>query len=214
MKKAWIAGLITLLYMSAGWAKALDIVVVGLFNGQAVVQINKQQRLLKVGDISPEGVQLISANSNAAVLEINGVQQKYPLGMAIGSKFTAPEEWVVHLWPTNGMYLTDGNINGIGVAFLVDTGAATVAINAATARLLGIDFLNSKKSGYVTTASGQAMAYLVMLDHVQIGSIKLHNIEAVVLNGTEPRVALLGMTFLSQLEMKNQGQRLELRKKY
>lgn len=214
MKKSLLVGLIILLNVPIGWAKSLDIVVVGLFNGQAVVQIDKQQRMLKVGDTSPEGVRLISATSSVAVLEVDGIKQQYPLGMAIGSKFEAPEEPVVHLWPTNGMYLTGGSINGISVDFLVDTGASSIAINAATARLLGIDYLNSKKSGYVTTASGKAMAYLIMLDQVQVGSIKLHNVEAVVLNGLEPQTALLGMTFLGRLEMNNKGSRLELRKKY
>jgi aspartyl protease family protein len=57
----------------------LNIVVVGLFSDQAVLTINQQQRLLKVGHTSPEGVKLISATSQNAIIEVKGVQKKYLL---------------------------------------------------------------------------------------------------------------------------------------
>ena len=47
---------------------ALNIQVTGLFRDQAVVEIDANQRILKVGETSPEGVTLISANSQQAVL--------------------------------------------------------------------------------------------------------------------------------------------------
>jgi len=214
MVKYWFAALIILLNSITALANELDIVVVGLFAGQAVVEVNKQQHLLKVGKTSPEGVKLIAANSREAVLEINGKRQTYLLGDHIGSNYTpAPEQPKVSLWPTNGMYQTTGTVNGYSVDFLVDTGATTIAINAATARRLGIDFYRGQKIG-VRTASGNDVGYRVQLDYVQLEEIKLYNIPAVVIDGPEPSTALLGMSFLGQLDLQHNGERLDLQQKY
>lgn len=214
MFKAWLAGIIILLNVSSVLADDLQVVVVGLFSGQAVIEINNTQRLLKAGKTSPEGVTLISATSQSAVLEIEGVQKKYLLGSHIGTNFgPGPAETVVSLWPTNGMYLTPGTVNGYSVDFLVDTGASSIALNAATAKRLNIDYLN-KRPRAVKTASGISKAYPVMLDLVQVGDIKLHNVEAMVLDGAEPSRALLGMTFLGQLDMHRNGERMDLKKKF
>jgi aspartyl protease family protein len=47
-----------------------------------------------------------------------------------------------------------------------------------------------------------------------VGSIQLRNVTAVVIEGVQPEEALLGMTYLSRVEMINQGDRLILRRKY
>lgn len=216
MNKAWILALIILLNTSLAWSNSnvLDIVVVGLFSDQAVVEINKKQRLLKIGKTSPEGVTLVSANSRRAVLEKDGVSKTYQLGTRISTDFSPPvEQTVVSLWPTNGMYMTPGSVNGYSVDFLVDTGASAIALNAATAQRLDLDYLSGKKVG-VKTASGIEVAYHVMLDEVQIGEIKLYNIRAMVLDGEQPEIALLGMTFLSQLNMVRKDERMDLKKKF
>jgi len=214
MNKVWIFGLIILLNTSIACADVLNIMVVGLFSDKAVVEINKKRRLLEVGEISPEGIKLISANSHHAVLEKNGIEEKYLLGTQINANFSPPtKQAVVSLWPTKGMYLTVGSINGYSVDFIVDTGASAVALNVATAKRLGIDYLNGRKIG-VKTASGVVKAYNVMLDKVQLGEITLHNIRAMVLDGKEPERALLGMTFLSQLDIHRKDQRMDLMKKF
>jgi len=216
MSKTWIVGLIILLNTSIAWSNSnvLDIVVVGLFSDQAVVEINKKQRLLKVGTTSPEGVTLISANSRRAVLEKDGVVKTYQLGTRISTDFSPPvEQTVVSLWPTNGMYTTVGSVNGYSVDFLVDTGASAIALNAATAKRLDLDYLNGRKVG-VKTASGIEIAYHVVLDEVQIGEIKLYNIRAMVLDGEQPERALLGMTFLEQLNIERKDERMDLKKKF
>lgn len=214
MSKAWIAGLIILLNTSVAWPNVLDIVVVGLFKDQAVVEINNKQRLLKVGMTSPEGVTLISANSRSAVLEKNGVSETYQLGNHISTNFSPPvAQSVVSIWPTNGMYMTTGSVNGYSVDFLVDTGASAIALNAATAKRLDLDYLSGRKVG-VKTASGIEVAYNVMLDEVQIGDIKLHNIRAMVLDSEQPERALLGMSFLGELDIHRKDERMDLKKKF
>jgi len=214
MKKIGILALIILLNSPLAWSEVVNIVVVGLFNDQAVVEINKTRRLLKIGEPSPEGVTLISANSRRAVLEKNGIRNEYLLGTHIGSDFTPPSaQKMVRLWPVGGMYSTAGTVNGYSVNFLVDTGASSIALNAATATRLDINYLKGRKVG-VKTASGTEMAYQVMLDTVQVGDITLHNIKAMVLDGAEPAQALLGMSFLGQLDIERKDQQMILKQKY
>ena len=214
MAKYWFTALIILLNSSLASAQELEIVVVGLFAGQAVIEVNKKQHLLKVGNRSPEGIKLIDANSREAILEVNGQRQTYLLGDQIGGQFTpAPEQPKVSLWPNNGMYLTAGTVNGYSVDFLVDTGATTIALNAATANRLGLDYYRGQQIG-IKTASGYDVGYKVNLDYVQIDTIKLYNIPAIVIDGPEPSPALLGMSFLGQLDMRHNGERLDLQQKY
>jgi aspartyl protease family protein len=214
MIKRSILAAIILLNCSQVWAEVLNIVVVGLFKDQVVLEVNHKQRSLKLGEQSPEGITLISANSASAVLEKNGIQKEYLLGTHVASTFSPPvEQTVVSLWPTNGMYMTPGSINGFSVDFLVDTGASAIALNAATAERLGIDFRRGKRVG-VRTASGVEAAYQVTLDSVQVGAITLHNIRAMVLDSSSPEIALLGMTFLEQLDIHRKDERLDLKRKF
>ena len=214
LSKYHVAALIILVNSLTALAEELDILVVGLFANQAVLEVNGQQHLLKVGKTTPEGVKLISANSNEAVLEISGKQQTFPLGNRISTEFSeSPALPSVSLWPNNGMYLTTGIVSGFTVDFIIDTGAFTVALNSATARRLGLDFYRGEQIG-ITTASGYDVGYKVTLDYVQLDDIKIYNVAAVVIDGPEPSTALLGMSFLGQLDMQHNGQRLELRQKY
>lgn len=214
-KCRYLLAIILLLLSSAAFAlESMSILVVGLMRDHAVVQINGKQHVLKVGQISPEGVALIQANSEFALLQYNGVTQSYPLGSQFGGVITPPTALPsVSIWPTNGMYLTNGAVNGYQVDFLVDTGASAIALNAATAKRIGIDFRQAQQVS-VRTASGQELAYDVVLNEVQLGGITLNNIRALVIDGVEPERALLGMSFLNQLNMQRTGDRLELIKKF
>lgn len=134
MTKQWIVGLIILLNASYAWSDVLNIVVVGLFKDQVVLVVNHVQHSLKVGEQSPEGITLISASSHGAVLEKSGIQKDYLLGIQIGAEFSPPvAQTVVSLWPTNGMYVTSGRVNGYSIDFFVGTGASAITLNAARA---------------------------------------------------------------------------------
>ena len=60
------------LWSAVTFVQAADVRVVGLFSGRAVLLVDGQQRLLKPGQTSPEGVKLISATSEEALLLIDG----------------------------------------------------------------------------------------------------------------------------------------------
>ncbi|SCZ55070.1 retropepsin-like aspartic protease family protein [Thiohalomonas denitrificans] len=192
-----------------------NIIVLGLFSGKAVLTIDGERRVLSEGDISPEGVRLIQADSEGAVVEVEGRRERLALGTHIGSTFSAAKQREVRIWPdTGGMYTIDGSINGYSITFMVDTGATLVSMNSTEARRLGVDYLRDGRPAMLETASGREKAYRVNLDRISVGEIKVRNVPAVVLEGNLPSRTLLGMSFLDQLDMQRDGKALVLRSKW
>ena len=189
--------------------------VAGLFSDRAVVIIDGRQHVLKAGQGGPEGVRLLAADSESALLEIDGREVEARLDGRVTARKRTAEVQEVQVWRNSaGMYTTVGSINGLTVTFLVDTGASQVALNAEEARRLGIDFRVSGTPTAVDTASGVARAWAVTLDSVKVGSLEMRNVGAVVLEGSTPQHTLLGMTYLGRLEIDNDGRLMTLRKKY
>lgn len=209
---------VLVLVLCMGWAlpaDATEVAVVGLFKDRVVVTVDGQRRVIAVGQSSPEGVKLISADTESAMLEVDGTAARYTLGSEIGASYTAPAEKTVKLWPDgSGMYFVTGSINGMPVKFLVDTGASTVAMNSNEARRLGIDYRLKGQQGAVETASGVARAWSVQLNSVKVGELQLTGVQAMVVDGGMPRDVLLGNTFLSRVHMERDGQALLLRQTY
>lgn len=203
------------LCLAAPVAAELDVRVVGLFKERAVVTIDGRQRILRVGQTSPEGVRLVSADSESAVLEVEGRQLRATLdGRVSASKKARQRQEVLIRRGKMGMFSTVGSINGLPVNFLVDTGATQIAMNGAHARRLGIDYRVVGEPAVVTTASGVERAWAVRLDAVRVGEIGLRSIPAMVLEGAQPETILLGMSFLGKLQISNEGQLMTLRQKY
>jgi len=201
--------------LAATAAAVTKVTVVGLFKDTAIVVIDGTRQLLRSGDTSPEGVTLISADSKEAVLEIDGEQKRYGLGGQIGGTYKKPDQVSVRIWPTpNRMYAVLGSINGYPVDFIVDTGATLVSLSGRQARRLGIDYRVVGTPSQSSTASGIAKIYLVNLDRVKVGDIELRNVGGAVHDGDFPPATLLGMSFLSRLNMRQDGQVLELQTKY
>ncbi|MBI5461611.1 MAG: TIGR02281 family clan AA aspartic protease [Gammaproteobacteria bacterium] len=205
-----------LLFTAGANVCAADIEVLALFRDQAVIRVDGQRYKLALGESTPEGVRLVSADAAGAVLEHAGDTRRYPLGakLRVGGYRQADGDTVRVYRDPHGMFTTVGSINGLPVSFLVDTGASSVAMNAAQARRLGIDFRVEGERGSVMTASRAEPVYRVMLDMVRIGNIQLRNVEAVVLDGPQPQQTLLGMSFLGRLDIQNDGEHLTLRRKY
>lgn len=195
-------------------SNATDIIVLGLFKGKAIVNIDGKRRTLKKGKPSPEGVTLISADSDVAIIEIDGQQQEYKLGRHVGTRFKNKTNAEAKIMPVNGMYSTTGFINGRPVNFLVDTGATWIAMNIHQARSLGLNFRLTGKRAVVSTANGAVPVYRVILAKVRVGEIELSNVEAAVLEGNSPREVLLGNSFLNRVEMQRQGQVMLLKQKF
>jgi len=179
----------------------IEIEVVGLFADAAVLNIDGRRALLKAGEESDEGVKLISATSREAVVEYHQRSMTLDLSDRVGGIFEAPKRTTVSI-PRNdqGQYLTQGSVNDRPVQMLVDTGASIVAMNMATARELGVD-LSGASLMRTTTAGGVGRCWKVVLGRVQLGDIRVHNVPAAVLEGRYPEYILLGMTFLTNVEI-------------
>lgn len=201
-------------FVTTQFSFATDIIVLGLFKGRAIVNIDGKQRTLKKGKASPEGVKLISADSDVAILEVDGKPQEFKLGSHVSTSFKRKESAEAKILPVNGMYNTSGFINGHPVNFLVDTGATWIAMNSRQARSLGINFHFTGIRTMVSTANGDAPFFRVVLDKVRVGEIELTNVEAGVLEGNSPREVLLGNSFLNRVEMQRQGQVMLLKQKF
>ena len=107
-----------------------------------------------------------------------------------------------------GHFLADGEVNGARVTFLLDTGATYIAIPAQVARELKL-----KLGPPITlqTAAGAATGYPTRLESVRLAGIEMRDMAAVVSEGLEPGVVLLGMNFLKRLEMTQRGEHLVLK---
>ena len=201
--------------MNATEAEVSHIEVMALFKNKAMVSINDEQHLLKVGESEMLGVKLIEASSKYAVLEVNGERSKYSLGNRVRASYAGVVKKKVQIYRDgNNMFKTIGSINSYPVDFLVDTGASAVALNSALAKRLGLQYKLKGEKTIVSTASGKALAYSISLDKVKIGEIMLRNIDALVIEGSSPEIPLLGMSYLGRLKLNNKDQYLELEEKY
>lgn len=193
----------------------LDVNVIGLFADSAVLVINGgNPRTLKAGQATPEGVRLVSANSQQAVVEINGRRETLSMGESIAARrSTAGRQQTVLISDGQGHFWANAELNGSSAKVLVDTGASFVSMSNAAARQLGINFLQGQR-GYTSTANGTVPVYRVTLASVRIGEITLANVDASVHEGNNLPVILLGMSFLNRVEMQRDGERMTLIRRF
>ncbi|UAW98095.1 TIGR02281 family clan AA aspartic protease [Halopseudomonas nanhaiensis] len=204
-----------LMLPAAGVLAAPDVRVVGLFNDAAVVTIDGQRHMLRVGRPGPQGVELLAASSRSATLRIDGQAREFGLETDYSEAYTDREKIRVSIpRGAGGHYRTNGSINGQGVAFMVDTGATSVAMNSEQARRLGVDYKLDGTPIKATTASGQVSGYRVSLARVKVGNIELSNVDGLVLEGAFPLEVLLGMSYLRRVRMEDQGTVMVLEQRY
>lgn len=212
LNKYWLLG-IGLLFSSVSLADT-QVNIVGLFSNKAVVIINGgKPKTLSIGQVS-EGVKLLAADSKTATLQIEGKNKTLGMGQAasVGGASGAVSNVTLYA-DTQGHFISDCQINGVTLKFLVDTGATTVALNSGDAKFANIDY----KRGIpvqVGTANGVVTAYRVTIANLKIGAVTLSQVEGSVLEGGSPSVVLLGMSALNRLDMKRQDIALTLTKKY
>lgn len=188
--------------------------IVGLFSNKAVLIINGgKPKTLSVGQTS-DGVKLIAANSLMATLQIEGKTSQLGMGQAaIVTGATSDAQTTTLYADAQGHFVSEVQINGATLKFLLDTGATTVALNSGDAKYAKIDYKRGEPM-MVSTANGVVAAYRVTIASLKIGNITLSQVEGSVLEGGSPSVVLLGMSALNRLDMKRQDIALTLTKKY
>ena len=209
-------GLILAAALACTGACAVDVNVIGLFPGKAVITVNRgAPRTISVGEKTAEGVVLISADSKGATFEIDGKRETIEMGRHFESAAQTGARQSVTMGPDErGHYIVDGMVNGGYMRFIVDTGATTISMAASDATRLGIDY-RSGRPGQSMVADGRRVpVYRVTLDSVTIGDITIFNVEASVSEGPGVGGALLGNSFLNRVEMRREGTNLTLTKRY
>ncbi|MCP4491361.1 MAG: TIGR02281 family clan AA aspartic protease [Gammaproteobacteria bacterium] len=194
-------------------ADGVNVKVIGLFTNKALLKIDGEQKMLSKGE-SLNGVELISATGRGAVVSIGGVKRKIGLNQSIQGKFKTTERAKSRIYPDSaGMYFVDGKINGRSTHFLVDTGATFVTMSSQHARVVGIDYRKGRRSS-AQTATQLVAVWQVSLRSITVGGIKLSNVEASVIEGTQPNDVLLGNSFLKRTQIQRKGTVMELQKRF
>lgn len=107
-----------------------------------------------------------------------------------------------------GHYVSSGQINGVTVTFLLDTGATDVAVPTAVAVDAGLE------RGFIrraATANGVVSVYSTRIDELRLGNIILHDIDASITPSIGGDTILLGMSALQRIEFTQRGSTLTLR---
>lgn len=194
-------------------ALATDLGVVGLFPGKAVLVVNGgAPKTYSVGNTISDNIKLIAVSPSTATIELNGKRQTIAIGEHVNRTVPTGPASVTLQADGRGHYMVQGQINGGAVRMLLDTGATMIALSAADALRLGINYKRGQP-GMVNTANGPAPVYRVKLNTVKVGDIELNQVDALVQEAGLP-FALLGMSFLNRTEMQRQGAQMTLTKRY
>ena len=191
--------ILLLLFVLSTGVGAADVALIGLIGDKAAVLAvdGGDPKTVKVGQ-KWHGITVISVERGEATVEIDAqAADRQSITLAADSR---------------GHFITQGAINGNPVRFLVDTGATVVALPAAEAMRLGIDYRKGQP-GMSSTAGGMVSTYRVRFDSVRLGDIEVLGVDGVVLEqGLD--IALLGMSFLNRVEMKRDGHTMVLIRRF
>jgi aspartyl protease family protein len=199
-KGFWLS---VLLLAAPAWAGDPNIVVVGLMGDRAIMKVDGQQMMLRPGEVK-SGVELISVNSREAVLKVNGHQRNFELGMDTSAPTQRITNSIDIPMTRNGQYLTDGFINGKVADFLVDTGANSVSLTTAQAEQLGLSYRQGRPALMHNAGNEAVRGWVITLDSVRVGPIVVHDVQATVREAADQAPILLGMSFLSEVTVKQE----------
>ena len=192
------------------------MVLTGSIGNRAILVVNGSAPKTVAPGESFHGVRLISLSGDDALVDAGGERIALRMGAPInvgGSTATSGRGKRIVLPATSGgHFVTLGAINGRAVNFMVDTGATAVAMSAADAERIGLDY----KSGNpvrMRTANGDARGWRVQLDSVQVGDVAVTGVEAVVSPQPMPYV-LLGNSFISRFSMRRESDQMVLEKRF
>ena len=106
-----------------------------------------------------------------------------------------------------GHFLAPGEINGVEVTFLLDTGATRVAVPAAVAADAGLA-RGVRSQGM--TAGGMTESWLTRIARVRLGPFEMEQVQAAIIPDMPGSEVLLGMSFLRHLRLEHSDQRLRI----
>ena len=99
-----------------------------------------------------------------------------------------------------GHYTARATINKSDIDVMVDTGATVVALSYEDAQSAGLHPNTLRFDVPVSTANGSVNAARTKLDRVEIDTVRVDDVDALVLPTGALNGTLLGMSFLSKLD--------------
>jgi aspartyl protease family protein len=162
------------------------------------------------------GVKLVSLKGDTAVVEVAGKKLTLRVGDApatvgTGAGPTGGSRVVLAVGP-GGHFVSDGQINGRIVRFMVDTGATVIALGAVEAERIGLKYKNGDPI-QMNTANGVVNGWRITLDSVRLGDVSVGGVEAVVTPAPMSYV-LLGNSFLGRFHMNRTNDQMILEKRF
>lgn len=204
-----------LLLTTPVWAQS--VAINGTLGNKALLIVDGGfPKAVAVGEVH-KGIKVVAIQGEQITLEMGGKRQTLRVGDAPASVGSGAGEQlsggrVVLTAGPGGHFLTDGQINGRTVQFMVDTGATTVAMSVADAKRIGLNYQNGQPV-QMSTANGVTQGWRVTLNTVRVGDVMVSGVEAVVTPGGMPYV-LLGNSFLSRFQMNRNNDQMVLERRF
>lgn len=211
------AALLCLGLLGSQVAGAASIALAGILGSKALLIVDgSPPKSVAVGE-THQGVKVISAAGEQAVVEDSGKRVTLRVGdapVSVGSGAGAGGRGnrIVLTESGGGHFVTTGQINGRTVQFMVDTGATAIAIGVSDAERSGIRYKDGQPV-MMSTANGNAQGWRIKLSSVRIGDVEVFDVDAVVAPLSMPYV-LLGNSFLTRFQMKRENSMLTLDRRY
>lgn len=188
----------------------------GTIGNRAILIVNGgAPKTVAVGE-SHQGVRLLSLQAGQAVVESGGqratLRMDTPVSIGGGGPGGGSGNRIVLPADSRGHFMTQGAINGRTVNFMLDTGATTVALSAADAQRIGLDYSKGRPV-QMNTANGVSRGYLLRLASVRVGDVEVYDIDATVSQQPMPYV-LLGNSFINRFSMRRDADQMVLEKRY
>jgi aspartyl protease family protein len=196
-------------------AHAVDVALIGVIGEKAaVIAINGgEPKTIRLGQ-TWSGIKVLAVEKAQATVEIEGKPRLLKLGQHYRSAPVSDARQTATLAADpRGHFFADATVNDHPVRFVVDTGASVVVLSAADAARLGIDWRDAPRAN-MQTANGRNVGYYVKIDRIRVGGIELRSVDGVVLEQGLGSYGLLGMSFLNRLEMRRDGEKMELIRRF
>lgn len=204
-----------LLLSVPAWAQS--VAINGTLGNKALLIVDGGfPKAVAVGEVH-KGIKVVAIQGEQITLEMGGKRVSMRVGDApasVGSGAGAQLSGgrVVLTAGPGGHFMSEGQINGRTVQFMVDTGATTIAMSVADAKRIGLNYQNGQ-TVQMSTANGVTEGWRVTLNTVRVGDVMVSGVEAVVSPGSMPYV-LLGNSFLSRFQMNRNNDQMVLERRF
>ena len=211
----WACAFATLLaaaLSAPSWAQ--NVSLQGILGSKALLMVGGGAPRVWAPGETHEGVKLLSAQGEQAVVQVAGQRLTLRVGEAPASVNAAAPgggERVALTADARGHFFTQGSINNRPVQFMVDTGASVVAIGQAEADRLGLNY-RAGTPVQMRTANGSTQGWALKLASLRLGDVTLYELDAVVTPAPMPAV-LLGNSVLNRFSMQREGSQMLLTKR-